>query len=96
MQNDNTIFLMAMSCRGQAMREIKRGLLIMSNHRYDDTFGPKYLHFFPVGELVSGVGSSAEGKDHAVNWDQLSFTVGELVELELSLWTEDISPPELM
>ena len=42
------------------------------------------------------LGSSVEGKVHAINWDQLSLAVGELVELELSLWAEDIFSPELL
>ena len=89
---------MAMSCRGtaaaQAMRKIKRGLLGLIIDMM--TLWALNICDFSVGELVPDIGSSVEGKDHAVNWDQLSFTVGELVELELSLWTEDISPPELM
>ena len=54
------------------------------------------VYILSIGELVPDVGSSAEGKDHAVDWDQLSFTVGELVELKPSLWAEDTPPPELL
>ena len=32
-------------------------------------FGPRAFADFSVGELVSDIGSSAEGHDYAVDWD---------------------------
>ena len=59
-------------------------------------FGPRSFAEFSVGELVPNVGSSAESKDHAINWNQITLMVCELVKLELSLRAEDIPPPELL
>ena len=56
-------------------------------------FGPRAFAEFSVGELVPNVGSSAESKDHAINWNQITSMVCELVKLELSLRTADILPP---
>ena len=59
-------------------------------------FGPRAFADFSVGELVPNVGSSAESKYHAMDWNQITFLVCELVQLELSLWAEDILPLELL